>query len=260
MQLQLQQLQLQLQLHQQQTQQQQSVWSQLMQGVAQGPQLLSAVPMLLSNTQQQQALQPHMPTVNASAAAAVSAAFGSSQQQAPSLLCNAAPLGDPTSPFKGQGRNGGIMSLQHGTQTAAAAAVPFAAGSIGIGGSGFNHRYGAATNPLQQSLEQQQQQLLQSLIQSAAQGRRSAVVQPALISQQQQQQQGNAVLRRVDTNEETWSSCDTTIYLRVEGLGLSDDALSDAAVRGHHVLLAHMLLEDFTRPEQQCTETALADG
>jgi hypothetical protein len=260
MQAQLQQLQLQLHLpqqsqQQQQQQQQQPGWPQVMQ---QGPQLLSAMPMLLGNTQQQQALQPHMPTVSASAAAAVSAAFGSSQQQQVPFLWNAAPPGDPTSPFKGQGSSGSIMLSKHGMQTAAAAAAtsePFASGSTEIGGLGFNLRYGAANNPLQQSLDQQQ---LQSLMQSAAYGRPPAVVQPALI--QQQQQQVNAVLTRVGTNAEAWGSCDTTIYLRVEGLSLSDDARADAAVRGRHVLLAHMLLEDFTSPEQQCTETALADG
>jgi hypothetical protein len=271
MQAQLQQLQLQLQMHQQQHQQQVG-WPEVMQA----PQLLPSVPMLLCNPQQQQqAMQPHMPGVSPAAAAAVAAALGPAGQHVP-LLTNATPPGDPTSPFRGQGcgyagnNNSSSMFLQHGPPAVQAAQYS--------GGGCFNMRYGAAS-PVQQPLEQQQYQQQwqqqQSHLQPAAasQARQPALQQPAvlgqpppLLQQQQPQQQqhqsvgGAEVLRRVGTNAETWADVDTSIYFRVEGLSLSDDALGDPAVRGRHVLLAHMLLEDFTSPVQQCTETALADG
>jgi hypothetical protein len=266
LQAQLNQVQLQLQQHQQyntqqqQQQQQQIGWPQ----VVQGPQLLASVPMLLSSPQQGQQLQPHMPGINPAAAAAVAAALGGQQQQVP-LMWNHAPPGDPTSPFKGQDMSGRILMLQQGSPLAAAAA--------GSSAAGFNMRYGAATNLMQHFAGQQQLQA-SPMPPAAAYGLAPAQQQPqswqhqqqqqqmVQLSQQQPQQQQDVggVLRRVSTSADSWVNCDTTIYFRVEGLTLSGDGLADPAVRGRHVLLAHMLLEDFTSPVQQCTETAVADG
>lgn len=265
LQAQLNQVQRQLQQHQQystqQLQQQQQIgWPQ----IVQGPQLLASVPMLLSSPQQGQQLQPHMPGVNPAAAAAVAAVLGSNQQQQMPLMWNHAPPGDPTSPFKGQDMSGRILMLQQGSPLAAAAA--------GSSAAGFNMRYGSATNLMQHYAGQQQLQAspnppaaayglgpAQQQPQSWQQQQQQQIVQ--LPQQQPQQQQDvGGVLRRVSTSADSWVHCDTTIYFRVEGLTLSGDGLADPAVRGRHVLLAHMLLEDFTSPVQQCTETAVADG
>jgi len=284
LQAQLQQLQLQLLQHQQQQQpQQQPMWPQAMQG----PQLLPAVPMVLNSPQQQ---QPCMPGISPAAAAAVTAALGSSQQQQQTLLLNnTAPPGDPTSPFRpaaigaGNQHSGLVQQPQQQwlcTPTKAAAA----AGSIG--GCGFNLRYGTPTGNIQQQSSPHHSVLL-SPPAATGPGRQPALQQPFLLQhqpqqslvqyaqqpqQQPQQQPGGCdessqgagqpaeVLERVCVSAEGWVQPDTTIYLRVEGLSLSGDALADPAVVGRHVLLAHMLLEDFTSPVQQCTETALADG
>jgi hypothetical protein len=48
---------------------------------------------------------------------------------------------------------------------------------------------------------------------------------------------------------------DATVYLRVDGLELSSDALSDATL-GRTALVAHSFLEDWTDAAAQCTEGA----
>jgi hypothetical protein len=259
----MQQLQSQLQQHQQQ-QQQQPMWPQVMQE----PQMLQSVPMLLDNSQQK---QPHMPGVSLAAAAAVSAALGAGQQQHAPLMWSQTPPGDPTLPFRAQGvpvgAPGSIMLLQHG--------VPASYGSAGAAAGGFNLRYGSSANTLQQSPHQPAAFTPAATAAAAAATRQVQLQQPlpqpqgGAVQQQHLQQsvvpagqQGSSevVLRRVSSNAESWGSTDTTIYFRVEGLSLSADALADPAVWGRHVLLAHMLLEDFTSPVQQCTDTAVAQG
>ena len=132
-------------------------------------------------------------------------------------------------------------------------------------GGGFNLRYGVPSSVPQPPREQHQPAAL-TVAAAVQQLHHSAVQVPQVLQHLQQQQVpagllgDQAVLRRVGVAAEGWCECDSSIYFRVEGLSLSADALADPAVCGKHVLLAHMLLEDFTSPVQQCTETALADA
>jgi hypothetical protein len=166
------------------------------------------------------------------------------------------------------------MLLQHG--------MPAVGGGTGAAAGGFNLRYASSANTLQQPPHQQAVFTPAAAAAAAASARQTPLQQPvpqpqhydALQQQQQQQQQhpqqsvmpvgqpgsSEVVLRHVSSDAESWGSTDTTIYFRVEDLSLSADALADPAVRSRHVLLAHMLLEDFTSPVQQCTDTAVAQG
>jgi hypothetical protein len=269
---------------QQQQQQQQQGWAQLFgqqqqQQQQQAPTMLPSVPMLLVSPQRPGEQQPtagHAPSVHAGAAAAVAAAVARTrQQQQHPLLLAAPPPGDPTSPFKRAGECGSGSAVHMLARPAAASpptehgrqqqlwgpsAVPPPAGGGGPAPltDAVLQLVAAASAAACAALASPQQRL-------GTQGG-AAVLPPQQQHPQQQhpqQQQQLAtpvppVLRRVLPNPDAWGAFDTTIYLRLECLSLSEDALADPAVGGRHVLLAHMLLEDFTSPVQQCTDTALA--
>jgi hypothetical protein len=236
---------------------QQMDWPQLLAQQQLQQQLLPSVPMLTAtHLQQQQLTSGHAPSMSPVAAAAVAAAFARGQQQQQPLMLAAPPPGNPLAAFS-KAPGGTLMLLQpHPGQPDMACGG--AASTTGVLGQPPNLRYGGVQSLLQQSLEGLPLSAAQSPLLPAT---RQQQVPPQQLDQgSSSSSQAQAVLMRVLPNPEAWGSLDTTIFFRVECLALSEDALADPAIAGRHVLLAHMLLEDFTSPVQQCTETALVTG
>lgn len=75
----------------------------------------------------------------------------------------------------------------------------------------------------------------------------------AVVKEQAQCSGTMPVMRVVSPNVSTWDALDTTVYFKIGGLQLTQDALQDPALQ--HLLLAHMFCEDYTSAAQQCTAT-----
>lgn len=246
---------------QQQQQQPQEFWA------SQQPEaLLPSVPMLSPTSR---GLQASLPSSNPAAAAAVAAAVGRQQQQQQVPLLHGHAAGDPVAAFSriavAAGRPsavpGGVLLLQ-GQQLASASVVSASA----------NHRYGNAGG-LDQSLDGPLLAADSTAVQAAAapllaSAGRPLLQPPAMLNTAAGMvgaagagaNGGNCagplpVLRQVSPDPETWGELDTTLYIKVESLQLTEDALRDARLQ--HVLLAHMFCEDFTSAAQQCTATVL---
>jgi hypothetical protein len=251
-------------LHQQQQQQLEQQQQHEQQPTTGLHQLLSA----MSQQQQQQAAGPYascqatgLPAVHdgvdTAAAAAVAAALNRQQKpRQPMLLHSQGVMGDPaaamTAAIEQSQQRSGIMLLRPDQQFMHL--HPSAAAS---------HRY-AHSNGLEQSIDGLPVPATSS---AAAVAPAAALSTPAAVpgwlnnnnnnnnnsNSSSSNSDGLAVMRQVSPAVETWGSLDTTIYLKVEGLTASDDALRDPSLQ--HVMVAHMFCEDFTSAAQQCTAT-----
>lgn len=179
------------------------------------------------------------PSINAAAAAAVSAVLNSKKRQELPLLA-VTQATDPAVAFQRQqddpvsGRPIGQMQLPTGQRLASMPSSNLAR----LCGNNQQIRCTDATKVLQ----------IGPCISQAAVSR----AKPAGCTSTDLQSSA-PVMRRVDPNPASWEDLDTTIYFKIESLSLSADALDDTALQ--HLLLAHMFCEDFTSAAQQCTGT-----
>jgi hypothetical protein len=164
-----------------------------------------------------------MPSVSQAAAAAVAAAF--SQRPPLPLLPDTLLSSDPTAAFR-RPRGGDAVEAWSRPQVLPAE---------------FQHDSGAGNRWVPESSRAYQQPQLQARSQSQPQ------------PQPQPQPAGSTVLQRISCDPAAWPDVACTIVLRVDGLHLSKDALTDPGLQ--HVLVAHMLLEDHTDAAMQCTHT-----